>query len=234
MFERETKREKILETRQKEMRLKERSRSEQSKGEETGREEGEEDPEQLIESTEADFYTMVEMELKRREKRNETLQVRWRERPLFITPVCFVLIIHNIYYTGVTCLYCTPLNGSITVGLCLFLFFFSRKKTPVKKRKSIAEQKLWISFHISQTRCRYFIVVNRTWKADAQHCPFLWFSDERLIDILLFVSFSFSRTYVWISDETRWLLFSINLWCTSCCTLGLFISLEMLFYFIIW
>ncbi|KAM6899967.1 dynein axonemal intermediate chain 2 [Xenentodon cancila] len=74
MFERETKREKILEARQREMRLKERSRSEQSKGEETGREEGEEDPEQLIARAESDFYSMVEMERKRREKKKEALQ----------------------------------------------------------------------------------------------------------------------------------------------------------------
>ncbi|XP_072226733.1 dynein axonemal intermediate chain 2 [Leuresthes tenuis] len=71
MFERETKREKILEARQREIRLKERSRSEQSKEEEAGREEGEEDPELLIARAESDFYNLVEMELRRREKRED-------------------------------------------------------------------------------------------------------------------------------------------------------------------
>ncbi|XP_041867914.1 dynein intermediate chain 2, axonemal isoform X2 [Melanotaenia boesemani] len=74
MFERETKREKILEARQRELRLKERSRSEQSKEEEAGREEGEEDLEQLIARAESDFYNIVEMEMRRREKREEALQ----------------------------------------------------------------------------------------------------------------------------------------------------------------
>ncbi|CAG5886811.1 unnamed protein product [Menidia menidia] len=69
MFERETKREKILEARQREIRLKERSRSEQSKEEEVGREEGEEDPDQLIARAERDFYNLVEMELRRRERK---------------------------------------------------------------------------------------------------------------------------------------------------------------------
>ncbi|XP_069581767.1 dynein axonemal intermediate chain 2 [Brachyistius frenatus] len=68
MFERETKREKILEARQREIRLKERSRSEQSREEEAGREEGEDDPQQLIASAESDFHSLVEAELKKREK----------------------------------------------------------------------------------------------------------------------------------------------------------------------
>ncbi|XP_028284097.1 dynein intermediate chain 2, axonemal, partial [Parambassis ranga] len=68
MFERETKREKILEARQREIRLKERSRSEQGQEEEARREEGEEDPEQLIARAESDFYNLVETELKRRER----------------------------------------------------------------------------------------------------------------------------------------------------------------------
>ncbi|KAM9342518.1 dynein axonemal intermediate chain 2 [Pholidichthys leucotaenia] len=68
MFERETKREKILEARQKEIRLKERSRSEQSREEEVSREDREEDLEQLIARAESDFYSMVEAEQKRREK----------------------------------------------------------------------------------------------------------------------------------------------------------------------
>ncbi|XP_035038202.1 dynein axonemal intermediate chain 2-like [Hippoglossus stenolepis] len=71
MFERETKREKILESRQREIRLKERSRSEQSKEEEGGQEEGEESPEQLIVRAENDFSSMVEMEQKRRKERQD-------------------------------------------------------------------------------------------------------------------------------------------------------------------
>ncbi|XP_069372599.1 dynein axonemal intermediate chain 2-like isoform X2 [Paralichthys olivaceus] len=71
MFERETKREKILEARQREIRLKERSRSEQSKEEEGGQEEGEESPDQLILRAENDFSSMVEMEQRRRREREQ-------------------------------------------------------------------------------------------------------------------------------------------------------------------
>ncbi|XP_004564470.3 dynein axonemal intermediate chain 2 isoform X1 [Maylandia zebra] len=74
MFERESKREKILEARQREVRLKERSRSEQSREEEAGREEGEEDPKQLIVRAESDFYSLVEAEVKRREKKDEVMK----------------------------------------------------------------------------------------------------------------------------------------------------------------
>ncbi|XP_026011497.1 dynein intermediate chain 3, ciliary isoform X1 [Astatotilapia calliptera] len=74
MFERESKREKILEARQREVRLKERSRSEQSREEEAGREEGEEDPKQLIVKAESDFYSLVEAEVKRREKKDEVMK----------------------------------------------------------------------------------------------------------------------------------------------------------------
>ncbi|XP_006795297.1 dynein intermediate chain 3, ciliary isoform X1 [Neolamprologus brichardi] len=74
MFERESKREKILEARQREVRLKERSRSEQSREEEAGREEGEEDPKQLIARAESDFYSLVEAEVKRREKKDEVMK----------------------------------------------------------------------------------------------------------------------------------------------------------------
>lgn len=77
MFERETKREKILEARQREIRLKERSRSEQSKDDETRQEEGKEDPEQLIARADSDFHRLVEAELKRRQAREEAPQVRW-------------------------------------------------------------------------------------------------------------------------------------------------------------
>ncbi|XP_047239768.1 dynein axonemal intermediate chain 2 isoform X5 [Girardinichthys multiradiatus] len=74
MFERETKREKILEARQREIRLKERSRSEQSREDEAGREDGEDNLEQLIARAENDFYSLVEAEMRRRERREETPQ----------------------------------------------------------------------------------------------------------------------------------------------------------------
>lgn len=70
MFERETKREKILEARQREIRLKERSRSEQSREEDGGREDGE-DPDQLITRAEKDFYSVVDTELRRRGDRED-------------------------------------------------------------------------------------------------------------------------------------------------------------------
>lgn len=76
MFERETKREKILEARQREIRLKERSRSEQSKEDETVRDEGEDAAEQLIARAESDFYSLVEVEFRRRQQREEAPQVR--------------------------------------------------------------------------------------------------------------------------------------------------------------
>lgn len=76
MFERETKREKILEARHREIRLKERSRSEQSKEEDTNREaDGEESPEELIARAEAEFFEMIDSEMKRREKEEEKLRV---------------------------------------------------------------------------------------------------------------------------------------------------------------
>ncbi|KAF4084935.1 hypothetical protein AMELA_G00111730 [Ameiurus melas] len=65
MFERETKREKILEARHREMRLKERSRSEQSKEEETKNGEGEESTEDLVARAEKEFYEIVEAEMKK-------------------------------------------------------------------------------------------------------------------------------------------------------------------------
>lgn len=71
MFERETKREKILEARHREMRLKERSRSEQSKDEDTKEGDGEESIEELATRTEAEFYEIVEAELKKRAKEHE-------------------------------------------------------------------------------------------------------------------------------------------------------------------
>ncbi|XP_042337866.1 dynein axonemal intermediate chain 2-like, partial [Plectropomus leopardus] len=71
MFERETKREKILEARQREIRLKERSRSEQSREDDAGQDDGDELPHQLITRAEEDFYIVMETELKRRREREE-------------------------------------------------------------------------------------------------------------------------------------------------------------------
>lgn len=72
MFEREAKREKILEARQREQRLKERSRSEQS---DTGRDANDViDPnsvQQLMARAEEDFYSVVEAELRRREEQQQ-------------------------------------------------------------------------------------------------------------------------------------------------------------------
>ncbi|XP_034017289.1 dynein intermediate chain 2, axonemal [Thalassophryne amazonica] len=60
MFERETKREKILEARQREIRLKERSRSEQSRAEDSGREADDtESPEEMMARVEAEFYSIL-------------------------------------------------------------------------------------------------------------------------------------------------------------------------------
>uniref|UniRef100_A0A3B3BWR0 Dynein, axonemal, intermediate chain 2b n=1 Tax=Oryzias melastigma TaxID=30732 RepID=A0A3B3BWR0_ORYME len=78
MFERETKREKILMGRQREIRLKERCRSEQSREEEVVREDGEESPQELLARAEKDFYSMVEAELKRRRKGKDLRQVGQR------------------------------------------------------------------------------------------------------------------------------------------------------------
>ncbi|XP_068188605.1 dynein axonemal intermediate chain 2 isoform X2 [Antennarius striatus] len=71
MFERETKREKILEARQREIRLKERSRSQQSREDEGQRDDGDDTPDQLIARAEQDFYSMVEAEQRRRRDREE-------------------------------------------------------------------------------------------------------------------------------------------------------------------
>ncbi|XP_049458526.1 dynein axonemal intermediate chain 2 [Epinephelus fuscoguttatus] len=68
MFERETKREKILEARQREIRLKERSRSEQSREDDGGREDGDDSPDQLIARAEDEFYAVTEAELRRRDR----------------------------------------------------------------------------------------------------------------------------------------------------------------------
>uniref|UniRef100_A0AAQ4RIS7 Dynein, axonemal, intermediate chain 2b n=1 Tax=Gasterosteus aculeatus aculeatus TaxID=481459 RepID=A0AAQ4RIS7_GASAC len=73
MFERETKREKILEARQREIRLKERSRSEQSRSEDGGREDIDQSPLQLMARAEEDFYVLTETEKKGKEREDQDL-----------------------------------------------------------------------------------------------------------------------------------------------------------------
>lgn len=68
MFERETRREKILEARQREIRLKERSRSQQSREEEPVQDESKDSPDQLIARAQSHFYSTVEAELRRANK----------------------------------------------------------------------------------------------------------------------------------------------------------------------
>lgn len=68
MFERETKREKILEARHREMRLKERSRSEQSREDEGKDADGEESAEELLARAEREFFHIMEAEKKKEEK----------------------------------------------------------------------------------------------------------------------------------------------------------------------
>ncbi|XP_015211441.1 dynein axonemal intermediate chain 2 [Lepisosteus oculatus] len=75
MFERETKREKILEARHREMRLKERSRSEQGKEEESKEVDTGESAEDLIARAEKEFFEVVEAEVKKREKEEEKSKV---------------------------------------------------------------------------------------------------------------------------------------------------------------
>uniref|UniRef100_A0A674PMN7 Dynein, axonemal, intermediate chain 2b n=2 Tax=Takifugu rubripes TaxID=31033 RepID=A0A674PMN7_TAKRU len=64
MFERETKREKILEARQREIRLKERSRSQQSREEETVQDDSKENHDQLIARAEREFFSAVEADIR--------------------------------------------------------------------------------------------------------------------------------------------------------------------------
>ncbi|XP_038613256.1 dynein intermediate chain 2, axonemal [Tachyglossus aculeatus] len=66
MFERETRREKILEARHREMRLKEREKSE-SKDEPVKEEEPEQNTEELIAKAEEEFFDIIKTELKRKE-----------------------------------------------------------------------------------------------------------------------------------------------------------------------
>lgn len=63
MFERETKREKILEARQREMRLKERSRSQQSREDEPGPDQDQDSSQQLVARAQKEFFLAVEAEL---------------------------------------------------------------------------------------------------------------------------------------------------------------------------
>ncbi|RXN02170.1 Kinesin-like protein KIF19 [Acipenser ruthenus] len=87
MFERETKREKILEARHREMRLKERSRSEQGKEEETKDVDTEESSEDLVARAEKEFFEVVEFELKKREREEEKSQSKADKVALRIRPL---------------------------------------------------------------------------------------------------------------------------------------------------
>lgn len=75
MFERETKREKILEARQREIRLKERSRSQQSREEETVQDDSKENHDQLIARAESDFYSAVEADIRMTEQARTFLEL---------------------------------------------------------------------------------------------------------------------------------------------------------------
>ncbi|XP_028675444.2 dynein axonemal intermediate chain 2-like [Erpetoichthys calabaricus] len=74
MFERETKREKILEARHREMRLKERSRSEQGKEEDAKDGETEENPEDLVAQAEKTFFEIIEAERRKNEEEEQKIQ----------------------------------------------------------------------------------------------------------------------------------------------------------------
>ncbi|XP_055031865.2 dynein axonemal intermediate chain 2 [Misgurnus anguillicaudatus] len=71
MFERETKREKILESRLREMRLKERSRSEQSREDEGKEGDKEESVEELIARQDQEFFEILETEMKNERNREK-------------------------------------------------------------------------------------------------------------------------------------------------------------------
>lgn len=71
MFERETKREKILEARHREMRLKERSRSEQSREDEAKEGDGEETVEELLARTKKEFGEILEAKKNERNREKD-------------------------------------------------------------------------------------------------------------------------------------------------------------------
>lgn len=74
MFERETKREKILEARHREMRLKEKTKLE-GKDEEAKEEVEEEKPEEILKRVRNEFFDVIEGELRRRERARAKLKV---------------------------------------------------------------------------------------------------------------------------------------------------------------
>ncbi|XP_064423465.1 dynein axonemal intermediate chain 2 [Latimeria chalumnae] len=76
MFERETRREKILEARYREMRLKERSKTEPGKEEETKEPEPKEPTEDLIARAEKEFFEIIEAELKGKVPMVKKVQLR--------------------------------------------------------------------------------------------------------------------------------------------------------------
>lgn len=73
MFERETKREKILEARQREIRLKERSRSQQSREDQPGPDQSQDTSHQLIARAQREFFLAVEAELQKTDKVSSVL-----------------------------------------------------------------------------------------------------------------------------------------------------------------
>lgn len=89
MFERETKREKILEARHREMRLKERSRSEQSREDEAKEADGEESTEELVARAETEFFHMLEAE--KTKERNEEKERDMVKDVLLLTCLGFCL-----------------------------------------------------------------------------------------------------------------------------------------------
>lgn len=74
MFERETKREKILEARHREMRLKEKTKLE-GKDEEAKEEVEEEKPQEVLKRVHKEFFDVIEGEVRRRERARAKLKV---------------------------------------------------------------------------------------------------------------------------------------------------------------
>nr|XP_048673673.1 dynein axonemal intermediate chain 2 isoform X2 [Caretta caretta] len=78
MFEREAKREKILEARHREMRLKERTKAE-GKEEDVNVETEEEKPEELLARVQQEFFEVIEAEIKRKERAAKLLKAQEKE-----------------------------------------------------------------------------------------------------------------------------------------------------------
>uniref|UniRef100_A0A674JT24 Dynein axonemal intermediate chain 2 n=1 Tax=Terrapene triunguis TaxID=2587831 RepID=A0A674JT24_9SAUR len=80
MFERETKREKILEARHREMRLKERTKAE-GKEEDVKVETEEETPEELLARVQKEFFEIIEAEIRRKERAAKLSRAQVAQRP---------------------------------------------------------------------------------------------------------------------------------------------------------